>query len=100
MLDGPGQVIAAALQLVPFLFQVLDLQFDFVNLVELLPEPEIDIIRLGGGLGDYLCHLTPPGAYRTRISYLQAAVPRTCRLCSSADHLWFGAGGSELPGSY
>ena len=38
MLDSPGQVIATALQLVPFLFQVLDLQFDFVNLVELLPE--------------------------------------------------------------
>lgn len=48
MLNGQGQVIATALQLVPFLFQVLDLQFDFVNLVELLPEPEIDVIRLGG----------------------------------------------------
>ena len=36
MLNSPGQVIATALQLVPFLFQVLDLQFDFVNLVELL----------------------------------------------------------------
>ena len=58
MLNGQGQVLATAHQLVPFLRQVLDLQFDFVNLVELPPEPEIDVIRLGGGLGDYLCHLS------------------------------------------
>ena len=100
MLDSQSQVLAAAHQQVLFFCQVLDLQFDFVNLVELPSEPEIDVIRLGGGLGDYLCHLTPPGARRTRTACRQGPFLRTCRPCSSAGRLWSGVGGSELPGSY